>query len=1525
MRLSRPTVAFHAVRSMLIALLACAVPTLPAQAGAYTFSNPKAQRTINAGVVLLDSTINSSNTAAGPDDADPYMFYILSRRVDLLPVGWTIVNPLAPHNIAADVQARWDARTNTASAGQTFVTNNGGHAYQFGQNVTPGMAPYWEVPIATASTQDLQQFDILLVNLATANGTADVAKFRPAEVEKLRRFVDGGGTLLVEDNGGATVANSATNYGPLFFSLQYAGGAAGTAQLPSLRDRHPILSAPYFLAQNELNALGNGFTGDVISTASPEFAPVLYDTAKDILVGADSYGAGAVVISSTGAMAAINNAVTAGSIPTNYGPNSGPYCGTNFQSAPTQDLKFLCNIISWGGGHSHEHQNSHQTGETPSALPSPVRTWNFIGTSTSAVPGATINGNFVYSTDSAGILHAFDLYPYEDLDGDGKPDDGDVDYSQGSSCDQVWHAPFDRGASAATVATPPGQMTSVFVEAANGKINQYEATKGAPATGSPFGGSTTGSFNATIPGSSLTAPAPAPTYYEGRLYASEPDGSLFVNDFTTGRSAFGGVSVKLVAIGGTGPAIPTGAPAVGALASTGASSGTTPQSTDIVAMVPTNYGLYSLFLGARGELLKGTASPFTAGHLPSGALIDAAAPYHAYSLAPATPPAGGYATLETNLVPSSSPSNTIFSGTASTNPDSVYADYDVNFASSTSLTRTAVTYGGANPVATGTGSTPALDRFGNAYYFASKPGGIVYTVLACFHDAPSGPRLLWRFRLPSSGEAITDADGTNYAALIGFTFQGNPVVDSRGFVYALASGSSANGTQETAILCFNGLGTVTTAPLGTDVNNASLTQTVSGGTLDEFDGTPAALLSTQYTQDGTNGPLTFSNFGVTATGTPTTLTPNLNEPEPVTATVAASPTVAGAAFQLLLHTNLAWYSILKTAVVPATPTTAATGIDIAIMPGEGLTKVGSALFFVGGVAGGAGSNLYSVPTDPEAAGYTIANKYVDALVVPTNSTSFVTDSGDTGAGATSAIASAANGALIVNGAKGVSAFLNRTTLVTDNSRVMELNQDGSASWLVDSTQGNIGLGTTSLELNRPSSITELTPNDYLVADTGNNRVVRFDRAGKVVWELSRFNDTFDTTASPDPLTKANYGKTGPFLSASEPNTLNQPTSVQIRQAVETIGTTQYNVVHYLVSDTGNFRILDIVDIYDANGKPVGTPHNLVWISHTHDQQQRQYRYQSAAYFNNPAVTGAGGTMTYPVFVVALVTNQRVAQPPTNPARGVLASAAQDSSGGSLVLLDYDPALANTGTQKNGYIATVIDHFQAYLKNTAAGQPPVYVFDLMTALSNAGLQSPTGAATPNFTGGTPTMLYIRNPRYLKAYTPSASADGPNLLLADDNGVFDLIYDKGVTGTNGRLAQYFTQWGFTQADYAALAKQAGPKYPVPTLPALPAQVGYDRSNIPFVPQSIQRTATDTVTDAAAVQHNIGHYLITNGYSKGNAADLNDPTAFGGEVFELAVPSVATGGPSTLATDLFNMPLGRITNSSPLVQPTFAYRLQ
>ena len=55
-----------------------------------------------------------------------------------------------------------------------------------------------------------------------------------------------------------------------------------------------------------------------------------------------------------------------------------------------------------------------------------------------------------------------------------------------------------------------------------------------------------------------------------------------------------------------------------------------------------------------------------------------------------------------------------------------------------------------------------------------------------------------------------------------------------------------------------------------------------------------------------------------------------------------------------------------------------------------------------------------------------------------------------------------------------------------------------------------------------------------MADTGNNRCVRFDRSGNVLWELTRFNDYPD----------ANFGKAVALLTPGEPTTLNHPTSVQ---------------------------------------------------------------------------------------------------------------------------------------------------------------------------------------------------------------------------------------------------------------------------------------------------------------------------------------------------------------------------------------------
>ena len=92
------------------------------------------------------------------------------------------------------------------------------------------MAPYWEVPLAGQTNLDaLLQFDVLLLNLQN-----HTVRLTSAEAEMLRRFVDGGGQLWVEDSGGGA------GDGPAVPGLPVQHGAAsGAALLPVAVGRRP--------------------------------------------------------------------------------------------------------------------------------------------------------------------------------------------------------------------------------------------------------------------------------------------------------------------------------------------------------------------------------------------------------------------------------------------------------------------------------------------------------------------------------------------------------------------------------------------------------------------------------------------------------------------------------------------------------------------------------------------------------------------------------------------------------------------------------------------------------------------------------------------------------------------------------------------------------------------------------------------------------------------------------------------------------------------------------------------------------------------------------------------------------------------------------------------------------------------------------------------------------------------------------------------------------------------------------------
>ena len=573
---------------LLSALTACLLwlaPVRSVRAAAYTYN--ARQRTINAGVLFVGSASDlafpsaAANSPAPVPDPAPYVFYVLDQRPDVKPVGWRFVNPLAQSTVSTAMSNRW--------AGTTGAYNG---AYLPGAGLNPGMASYWEVALRDVSADDLQQFDVLYLAGSYVVGTNSVpvaGTLTPADNEKLRRFVDGGGQLIV-DYGVATGAQPQL-FGAftLFDGTGWASGPAASSltapTVSGLLDLHPLLTQPNYFQPNDLLSLGapspDGSFGTITEPASGSlFSPVLLQGGGHG-VDAAQLGAGQVVSS------ALNLGPT---ISISQGPFFSPppptvgiyfrqapyYSGVHSYSpsvVPASDLKLLSNAISWEDTHPTENKTSHQNAAGPSSA-SFTAAWSYPVPNSSSTtlppPGAAVHGDFVYVTDSAGILHAFDAIPSEGLTGGGS-DDGIADFGSTAAptpYDEIWNANVGANASGPTVATVGG-LTYVFVETANGSVLQFSDINTAANTApvKTYAAPGTATFS---PNNTLTTPhAPAPTFYDGRIYAGEPDGTMFVVGLNGGSAGGNGVAIPVDPTGGGAgsSSFATASPAVGILGS----------------------------------------------------------------------------------------------------------------------------------------------------------------------------------------------------------------------------------------------------------------------------------------------------------------------------------------------------------------------------------------------------------------------------------------------------------------------------------------------------------------------------------------------------------------------------------------------------------------------------------------------------------------------------------------------------------------------------------------------------------------------------------------------------------------------------------------------------------------------------------------------------------------------------------------------------------------------------------------------
>ncbi|MCX6379426.1 MAG: hypothetical protein NT023_08100 [Armatimonadetes bacterium] len=357
--------------------------------------------------------------------------------------------------------------------------------------------------------------------------------------------------------------------------------------------------------------------------------------------------------------------------------------------------------------------------------------------------------------------------------------------------------------------------------------------------------------------------------------------------------------------------------------------------------------------------------------------------------------------------------------------------------------------------------------------------------------------------------------------------------------------------------------------------------------------------------------------------------------------------------------------------------------------------------------------------------------------------------------------------------QGVSALEQQITLVADNNRLLEVDVTGSAVWALEGTRALNPVftsgGQTSLlrtALSRPNSVRQTSLNTFIIADSGNNRVVQVDKSGYVRTELKTVSNGLQILRPGDPIS------------------LNTPTDVQtytestgfdtgtltfsnLRTGVNYSFTGSYYAVHYIIADSGNYRIVEVVDAFQLDGRPVllsgsdgssvAMQKQVVFASSSLSEKGSFYRYRTLQQFIDPT------SPTNDVFLIAAVDNIRVnAEDPMSKLVGN-AFKTPETLGGAIVALRRNPP----APARDGDIAFVITSLSYLTANVDAMGNPVY--------RNQPLSNPTWFKE----------FDLRTPGGLQ----------PRYLLVDDNGCYML--KPGVDSNNNALA--IVDWALTADDY------------------------------------------------------------------------------------------------------------------------------
>lgn len=243
---------------------------------------------------------------------------------------------------------------------------------------------------------------------------------------------------------------------------------------------------------------------------------------------------------------------------------------------------------------------------------------------------------------------------------------------------------------------------------------------------------------------------------------------------------------------------------------------------------------------------------------------------------------------------------------------------------------------------------------------------------------------------------------------------------------------------------------------------------------------------------------------------------------------------------------------------------------------------------------------------------------------------------------------AGEGLLVISSSEGLQAYSRQSTIIADESRLLEVDTAGRVVWSTENTQldfytGSIVPSKARYPLTPNARVYRYGENELLVVEPERNRVAILDRAGAEIRTITRFipdrvvvRDSNDQVAQiidlrDEAWAQAN-GLPGSNYVSGTPETLRNPTDVTVWTEYVPANRNPYAIrsplefwIHYTITDAGNARVVDIVDRYVADpttftvGAPVQHPRLgamlgvLYWMTPA-QRLERAYRYVSAQRF-----------------------------------------------------------------------------------------------------------------------------------------------------------------------------------------------------------------------------------------------------------------------------------------------------------------------